>query len=422
MGQVQARSPRHPNGSATRRDPVAEILDFNEGRDPERLSLKYRAMRGNAFAFLRGTCHLYYRDLWREPLPFRSPTTWISGDLHLENFGSFKGDNRLTYFDVNDFDEAALAPCAWDLARFLASVLIGAETLGLHASQALTLCHRFLNTYAGALRDGKARWIERATAEGMVKDLLRAVRKRKRADLIEGRTRKAPNGARALLIDGERALKASQDNRAKVVAALREFARHQADPKFFRIIDVARRIAGTGSLGIERYAILVQGRGSPDGNFLLDLKHQPGAASRPYLRRHSKPVWTSEAQRVVVVQHRMQAISPAFLTSLEIGSRSYVLRELMPSEHRLQLAHWNGKLRRLEKVMDSMGHIVAWDQLRACARQGSASADELIAFGQDPRWRVLLLEWVRRYARQTLLDWRAYCKAYDQGAFAAPPR
>ncbi len=406
--------------SRIKRDPLAEILKFNEGRDAERLALKYRAMRSTAFAFLRGTCHLYYRDLWREPLNFSSPVTWISGDLHLENFGSFKGDNRLTYFDVNDFDEAALAPCAWDLARFLASVLLGADTLGLSMSQSLTLSHAFLNAYAGTLRDGKARWIERATAEGMIRDLLRAVRKRKRVDLLKSRTVMARGGARALRIDGQRALKATPDDRARVAAALREFARHQADPKFFRVIDVARRIAGTGSLGVERYAILIEGRGLPNGNFLLDLKYQPGAASAPYLQQ-AQPAWSSEAERVVAVQHRMQAISPAFLTSLAIGSRSYVLRELMPSEHRLQLAHWNGKLQRLEKVMGSMGHVVAWDQLRSCARQGSASADELIAFARDPGWRMPLLEWVRRYARQTQLDWRTYCKAYDRRAFEAMP-
>ena len=32
------------------------------------------------------------------------------------------------------------------------------------------------------------------------------------------------------------------------------------------MLDVARRIAGTGSLGVERYAILVEGKGSPDIN------------------------------------------------------------------------------------------------------------------------------------------------------------
>src|ERR1035437_4529926 len=101
---------------------VDRVRDFNAGRDPERLALKYRAMRATPFAFLRGTCHLFYDEFAHASLPADVPLVWVCGDLHLENFGSYKGDNRLVYFDLNDFDEAALAPWRWGLARLLASV------------------------------------------------------------------------------------------------------------------------------------------------------------------------------------------------------------------------------------------------------------------------------------------------------------
>ena len=105
-------------------DVVQRIQSFNFGREPERLRLKYQAMRADAFAFLRGTCHLFYED-WPRSTPLNNaPATWICGDLHVENFGTYKGDNRLAYFDINDFDEAALAPSTWDLARFITSVLV----------------------------------------------------------------------------------------------------------------------------------------------------------------------------------------------------------------------------------------------------------------------------------------------------------
>lgn len=84
------------------------------GRDPERLQLKYSKMRSNAFVFMRATCHLFYDRLPQDDLFKRAPLTWACGDLHLENFGSYKGDNRLVYFDLNDFDEAALAPACQD--------------------------------------------------------------------------------------------------------------------------------------------------------------------------------------------------------------------------------------------------------------------------------------------------------------------
>ena len=143
-------------------DCLQRIITYNDGRDPARLRRKYAAMRADAFAFLRGTCHLFYED-WPPTSPLNeAPQTWICGDLHLENFGSYKGDHRLTYFDLTDFDEAVLAPCTWDLARFLTSVLVGAHILQIEARLALALCTVFLQAYTAALVDGKARWVERA--------------------------------------------------------------------------------------------------------------------------------------------------------------------------------------------------------------------------------------------------------------------
>src|ERR1039458_9125760 len=85
---------------------IADVIArFNAGRDPERLAMKYRAMRTNAFIFLRGTCHLFYAGLPDVPLLRDAPAAWACGDLHLQNYGSYKGDDRLVYFDINDFDE-----------------------------------------------------------------------------------------------------------------------------------------------------------------------------------------------------------------------------------------------------------------------------------------------------------------------------
>ena len=61
--------------------------------------------------FLRGSAHLFHARLKRGVFK-PAPVAWCCGDMHLENFGSYHGDNGLAYFDINDFDEAALAPCA----------------------------------------------------------------------------------------------------------------------------------------------------------------------------------------------------------------------------------------------------------------------------------------------------------------------
>lgn len=75
-----------------RRSSVAErIRHFNNGRDAKRLKLKYKAMRKGPFPFFRGTCHLFYED-WPTEAPLNhAPLAWLCGDLHLENFGTYKG-------------------------------------------------------------------------------------------------------------------------------------------------------------------------------------------------------------------------------------------------------------------------------------------------------------------------------------------
>src|SRR4051794_10721589 len=110
-------------------DVLALLTEHNRDREPERLARKYEKMRKNAFAFLRGSCPLFYARLPGSSAWLKAPAVWACGDLHLENFGSYKADNRQVYFDINDFDEALLAPATWDLLRLLSSVLVAHKAL-----------------------------------------------------------------------------------------------------------------------------------------------------------------------------------------------------------------------------------------------------------------------------------------------------
>jgi uncharacterized protein (DUF2252 family) len=396
---------------------VQTICAFNAGRDPERLAMKYKKMRASPFMFLRGTCHLFYARLPNEPLFRRAPRVWSCGDLHLENFGSYKGDNRLVYFDINDFDEAALAPATWDLVRLLSSVLVAADTLHATQAQALRLCKTFTQAYIDALTSGKARWVERETAEGLVGQLLESLKARSRVEFLDRRT-DCKRRHRTIRCDGRHALSVSERQRADATDLINEFASEQPHCAFFKVLNVARRIAGTGSLGVERYAVLVEGKGSPDGNYLLDLKQalpsslQPGATGQP--------PWPSQAHRVVALQRRMQAASMAFLHPILKEERSYILRGLQPSEDRVTLDASNSELAQIEGVLQEMGRILAWDQLRSSGRQGSVIADELIDFGaRSSKWQQDLYEAAQQCAKQVMTDWQTYAGAYDAGALPA---
>jgi len=92
------------------------------------------------------------------------------------------------------------------------------------------------------------------------------------------------------------------------------------------------------------------------------------------------------------------------------------LKELLPSQDRVALERWNGKLRRLAGVMQTMGQLVAWAHLRSGGRQGSATADEWIAFGEGvDDWRQPLLGYAQDYAVQVRSDWLTFSAAYRAG-------
>src|ERR1700760_217002 len=117
-------------------DVTKRIIAFNESRLAKMRPLKYRLMMEHAFRFFRGTCHLFYEDLAAaEPLPL-SPLAWICGDLHIENFGSYKGNNKLVYFDLNDFDEGLLAPASYEVVRMVTSIFIAFDNLDFEPEKA----------------------------------------------------------------------------------------------------------------------------------------------------------------------------------------------------------------------------------------------------------------------------------------------
>ncbi|MHC1480128.1 DUF2252 domain-containing protein [Frateuria aurantia] len=397
---------------SARIDIPATILAYNQGRDAALLARKYAAMRTDPFVFLRGSCHLFYARLPSAGVLRKAPASWICGDLHMENFGSYKGDNQLVYFDLNDFDEATLAPCSWELLRLLTSVRFAMSDLGLKGDAIDHLCEVTVDAYASELQHGKARWIERDTADGLIGELLGNLRSRR--DLLAKRTI-VEDGRRRLRVDGLKLLPASQDQSRAVRKLLKQVGKARKATAYFEVLDVARRVAGTGSLGVARYIALVQGKGGEDGQALLDLKQALGSSLHPGLEMRAR--WSTPAEQVVAIQRRMQAVSPALLQAVVMDGTSFVLRALQPSEDRVDLHTDKGSAAHLQGLLVRMGQLTAWAQLRSSGRDGSACADDLIAYALKRRWKHRLVDLSAECAQRVQRDWKAFARAYDQGYF-----
>jgi hypothetical protein len=200
------------------------------------VALKHRKMGESPFVFLRAT---YWR--WAEtilevcPDLAKAPSVLAVGDIHLENFGTWRDvDGRLVW-GVNDFDEAANMPYALDLVRLATSALLANQGRGIGAAD---ICAAVLEGYRQGLSAPSPVVLDRDW--GWMHKLL-AVSNKRRAKFwtkVEGKKHQpAPARYRQVLAD--------------------------AMPE--REIDMwtARRIAGTGSLGRPRWIGVAEWQGAP---------------------------------------------------------------------------------------------------------------------------------------------------------------
>ena len=121
---------------AHRRDPIDVLIEQGKTRLQELLPLRYARMKTSPFAFLRGGAAVMAADL--AGTPDSGLRVQSGGDCHCLNFGGFATPERRLVFDINDFDETAVAPWEWDLKRLATSFVVATlDILGKEARRDL---------------------------------------------------------------------------------------------------------------------------------------------------------------------------------------------------------------------------------------------------------------------------------------------
>jgi hypothetical protein len=118
------------------------------------LRLKHVRMAEGAFPFFRAT---FYRwmQVWPAICPdlAKAPRLLAVGDLHVENFGTWRDVEGRLVWGVNDFDEAAVLPYTVDLVRLATSALL-AITAGHIKIRAKDACSAILAGYQKSIVAG----------------------------------------------------------------------------------------------------------------------------------------------------------------------------------------------------------------------------------------------------------------------------
>lgn len=145
--------------------------------DKRDLHLKHKNMKADVFMFLRAT---YYRwaQIWPQVCPelARAPQVLAVGDLHVENFGTWRDVEGRLIWGVNDFDETWPMAYTIDLVRLAVSAHLAVEAGHLPLKRE-DICDTLLSGYRESMEKKGLpfvlgedhRWL-RLIAEGELRD------------------------------------------------------------------------------------------------------------------------------------------------------------------------------------------------------------------------------------------------------------
>jgi len=322
------------------------------------------------------------------------------GDAHLANFGAFSSPERDLLFDTNDFDETAPGPFEWDLKRLAASFVIAARDRAFTAKVARECALQCTKSYRDAMvefagmsnlavwyakmdmNEIVTRWRSRVTADD-IKRFESLATKAQEKDSTKALVKLAKRiGGQYRIISDPPLVVPIRDLAAEQgiadVGRLEEWLherfrtyRHTLQPdrrrllESYRIVDMARKVVGVGSVGTRCWIMLLLGKDDTDPLFL-----QIKEAEESVLERFvGKSGYANHGQRVVEGQRLLQASSDILLgwtraAGLDGVERDFYVRQL-----------WDGKMSaNLEtmspEVMKVYAQLCGWTLAHGHARSG----------------------------------------------------
>jgi uncharacterized protein (DUF2252 family) len=358
------------------RDPVGEIIAYHlpllehpvlaaDGKTDltsEALRRKLDALAGSPFQFFRGTFHLNACDLLKLRVPAALPLTpegLIVGDLHLENFGIYRGQSGELCFDVNDFDDVGYGPLDVDLKRLCTSaLLLPGLAPGVKATAARTIARAWadeIDKLGG--RFPVPPWTL-DKADGLVRELLQGkggtTREEVAAKVAPGKSHSRLAGEK-FAAPSKEWVKTVQAAVAEYVASLRQLKAPDA-PEGWDVLDVAYRYKGLGSLGRLRFSALI---GKGEARRMLELKEaRPSALD--LIRNRPPPRDRARTQTASI--RRLQGDPWPRVAATHLGKTCALGRENEPDEEKIdssRFAQGDAKHEQLNTYARQCGQVLA---------------------------------------------------------------
>lgn len=414
---------------ARRPDPVLILEKQGKTRLPELLPIRYARMLASPFSFLRGAAAIMASDLAKSQTS--GLTVQTCGDAHMANFGVFASAERNLIFGINDFDETLSGPWEWDLKRLVTSIVVGGRFLGANEGLCRSSVLEAVKHYRKRMRDyaqmGHLEVRYNSINEKSILEMLDDSA-RKGAEKIMKKARERTHmqvlGKLTDLVDEKYRLRENapflvrETKTAKgrpIAEALGLFLdsytsslNHDRKSLLsrYRIVDVARKVVGVGSVGTRCWVILLMGNHQDDPLF-LQLKEANASVLEPYLH---KSQYKNHGQRVVEGQRLIQGAPDLFLGWGEIDGHEFYVRQLRDMKGGVEFDPNQINLNNLPQYSE----LCAWSLAQAHAKSGDAA---MIAgyLGNNEELDEAMYAFALAYSKQNDSDYRALKAAAKSG-------
>jgi uncharacterized protein (DUF2252 family) len=180
----------------------------------------------------------------------------------------------------------------------------------------------------------------------------------------------------------------------------------------YRLVDIARKVVGVGSVGTRSWVLLFMGARTDDP-LLLQAKEAEPSVLEPYSKASQ---FTTSAERVVVGQRMMQATSDIFLgwtgAKSNVSGREFYFRQFADTKFSAAIETM------VPEGFTAYASLCARTLARAHARTGDRYA---IAgyLGKTDAFEVALATFAELYADQNALDYAALQESVASGRIKA---
>lgn len=279
-----------------------ELITKNEDLAPALVKAKFNKMNASPYAFFRGSNHLFWEDFyndWRFSLfgGKEGTLTWINGDAHIYNYGAYADHYGEAIYGMDDFDDSIIADYQYDLWRMAISIVLDCRANGRFGdSEQEEALKKFSLAYLQEISQYEADDIHKEvllnskTATGILNKFLRKIEEKKSRKKMLRKWTVNHGNHRMFNYELEKLEKISQKEFKSLTDALEDYQNTlspdftQLDADHFKVKDIARRLwSGTGSLGLDRFYVLLEGDEDTDNDdIILDVK----ALDKPPLYYH----------------------------------------------------------------------------------------------------------------------------------------